>query len=376
MAATKSRRVLHVYRTYFPETQGGLEEVIRQICSSTLEYGVDSRVFTLNNNKTKDVIQFEGVDVYRFPITTEIASCGFSTSALKGFKESVAWADLIHYHFPWPFGDLLHLLGKVNKPTLVTYHSDVIRQKWLLKLYRPIKRLFLDKVDAIVATSENYFATSDVLGQYSEKVHVIPIGINDHHNAVKQQILQYWQNEVGEGFFLFIGVLRYYKGLHILIDALQNTDCNVVIVGSGPIEKELKEHAQRLKLSNITFLGYVSDEDKFALIKLSLGIVFPSYLRSEAYGVTLVEGALHGKPLISTEIGSGTSYVNSHGVTGLVIPPSNSKSLRIAMETIANDKSLAKEMGKNARKRYEMLFTGNIMGKKYTKLYRELMQEE
>jgi glycosyltransferase involved in cell wall biosynthesis len=366
-------RVLHVYRTYFPETQGGLEEVIRQICSNTLEHGIESRVFTLSNNKTNDVIQFEGVDVYRFPITTEIASCGFSIAALKGFKESVAWADIIHYHFPWPFGDLLHLFAKVNKPTIVTYHSDVVRQKWLLKLYRPVMNLFLDKVDAIVATSGNYFATSDVLGHYSEKTQVIPIGINDHQlNGDDQQKIKHWKNEVGEGFFLFIGVLRYYKGLHILMDALQNTECRVVIVGSGPVEQELREHAKRLNLTNVIFLGYVSDEDKIALIKLSIGIVFPSYLRSEAYGVTLLEGALHGKPLISTEIGSGTSYVNSHGVTGLVIPPSDPRSLRQAMETITNDKDLAKEMGINARKRYELLFTGSLMGEKYAQLYQQI----
>ena len=88
----------------------------------------------------------------------------------------------------------------------------------------------------------------------------------------------------------------------------------------------------------------------------------------------MLEGALHGKPLISTEIGSGTSYVNNHGVTGLVIPPSDPRSLREAMETIANDKNLAKEMGNNARKRYELLFTGSLMGEKYAALYRKIVQ--
>jgi len=368
-------RVLHVYRTYYPDTQGGLEEVIRQICSNTVEQGVESRVFTLTNAKSNDVVQFEGVDVYRFSQTLEIASCGFSIAALKGFKESVEWADIVHYHFPWPFGDLLHLLAKVNKPTLVTYHSDIIRQKWLLNLYRPLKRLFLSKVDAIVATSENYFATSDVLGYYSEKVQVIPIGINDQKSEISEHKLKQWQDKVGEGFFLFIGVLRYYKGLHILLDALQNSTCRVVIVGAGPIEKVLKEKAKQLKLSNVTFLGYIDDEDKFALLELSIGIVFPSHLRSEAYGVTLVEGALHGKPLISTEIGSGTSYVNKHGKTGLVIPPSDPRGLRDAMEKISNNKGLSRKMGNNARKRYEELFTGAVMGQKYSLLYQNLIKE-
>lgn len=369
-------RVLHVYRTYFPETQGGLEEVIRQICNNTRDHAVESRVFTLSNNKTYDVVKVDGVDVHRFPLTVEIASCGFSIAAFRGFKEAVAWADIVHYHFPWPFGDMLHLFGKVDKPSIVTYHSDVIRQKWLLKMYRPLKRLFLDQVSTIVATSENYYATSDVLGDYAEKVKIIPIGINDQSRLVNKSKVIDWKKEIGSDFFLFVGVLRYYKGLHILLDALQYTDCRAVIVGAGPIEQELKKHAERLKLSNIIFLGYVSDEDKIALIELSLGIVFPSYLRSEAYGVTLVEGASHGKPLISTEIGSGTSYVNSHGETGLVVPPSDSRSLRKAMETIANDSALADEMGKNARKRYEKLFTGKVMGEKYGQLYEKIVRRK
>ena len=369
-------KVLHVYRTYFPETQGGLEEVIRQICSSTVKHDIESRIFTLRNNGKSDVVQFDGVEVCRFSQDVEIASCGFSIAALKGFKQYVEWADIIHYHFPWPFGDILHLLGKVEKPCIATYHSDIIRQQWLLRLYRPIKRAFLDKVDVIVATSENYFATSKVLGRYSEKVRVIPIGIDDRHQPVTQEKIEELRQKVGDGFFLFIGVLRYYKGLHILLDALENTDCRVVIVGSGPIENELKAHAKRLSLSNVTFLGYVNDEDKIALIKLSRGIVFPSYLRSEAYGVTLVEGALFGKPLISTEIGSGTSYVNKHGETGLVIPPSDSRSLRNAMEKIANDDLLAKKMGENSRNRYETFFTGSLMGKKYAELYQKMIQEK
>jgi len=369
-------KVLHVYRTYFPETQGGLEEVIRQISSNTPELDVESRVFTLSNNKTSDIIAFDKIEVHRFPLTMEIASCGFSISALKGFRKSAEWADIIHYHFPWPFGDLLHLLTKVNKPSLVTYHSDVVRQKYLLKLYRPLMRLFLKSVDEIVSTSENYFATSDVLRSYSDKVRVIPIGINEDRHSIDNELLKKWQKELGEGFFLFIGVLRYYKGLHILLDALQHTDCRVVIVGSGPIEQELKAHAKRLNLSNVIFLGSVSDEDKAALITLSLAIVFPSHLRSEAYGVTLVEGALHGKPLISTEIGSGTSYVNKHEVTGLVVPPSDSKRLREAMEAISKDKNLANKMGRNSRKRYESLFTGKIMGLKYAELYQNMIHDK
>ncbi|MGB0238579.1 MAG: glycosyltransferase [Cycloclasticus sp.] len=366
-------RVLHVYRTYFPDTQGGLEEVIRQICRNTKEQGIESRVFMLSDNPVPAVIEREEVQVHRFHRTFEIASCGVSIGALSGFKQLVGWADVVHYHFPWPFADLLHLLGRVSKPSLLTYHSDVVRQKTLLRFYRPLMRAFLNKVDVIVPTSENYFASSNELGRYSEKVEVIPIGLNeDTYPRVSNEELTAVRERVGEGFFLFVGVLRYYKGLHILIDALQNTSLQCVITGAGPIETELKEQATKLGLKNVKFLGYVSDSEKVALYQLCRAVVFPSHLRSEAFGVTLIEGAMFGRPLISCEIGTGTSYVNADGETGIVVPPANTKALRGAMLKLDGDETLAESLGKAARSRYERLFTGRLMGERYAQLYKKL----
>ena len=369
-------RVLHVYRTYFPDTQGGLEEVIRQICRNTKEQGIESRVFMLSDNPVPAVIEREEVQVHRFHRTFEIASCGVSIGALSGFKQLVGWADVVHYHFPWPFADLLHLLGRVSKPSLLTYHSDVVRQKTLLRFYRPLMRAFLNKVDVIVPTSENYFASSNELGRYSEKVEVIPIGLNeDTYPRVSNEELTAVRERVGEGFFLFVGVLRYYKGLHILIDALQNTSLQCVITGAGPIETELKEQATKLGLKNVKFLGYVSDSEKVALYQLCRAVVFPSHLPSEAFGVTLIEGAMFGRPLISCEIGTGTSYVNADGETGIVVPPANTKALRGAMLKLDGDETLAESLGKAARSRYERLFTGRLMGERYAHLYKKLSCE-
>jgi len=367
-------RVLHVYRTYFPDTQGGLEEVIRQICRNTLDLGIESRVFMLSSNPVPPILKREEAEVHRFQLTFEVASCGVSISALTGFKHLVDWADIVHYHFPWPFADLLHILGRVHKPTLVTYHSDIVRQKSLLRLYRPLMRAFLNQVDVIVPTSQNYFATSEELGRYAEKVEVIPIGLNRQtYPEVSEKALSLTRERVGKGFFLFIGVLRYYKGLHILLEAIQNTSLKCVIVGSGPTSCELREQADRLGLSNVQFLGQVSDIEKIHLIYLSKAMVFPSHLRSEAFGVTLVEGAMFGKPLISTEIGTGTSYINMDGKTGFVVPPSNTKALRGAMLKLEQKNQLVISMGQAAKERYEALFTGSLMGKRYFNLYGRLM---
>ena len=366
-------RVLHVYRTYFPDSQGGLEEVIRQICLNTQSSNVESRVLSLSPSPDPAVVNLPEAQVFRAKLTFEIASCGMSLSALSLFRDLVEWADLVHYHFPWPFADFLHFYAKVSKPTLVTYHSDIVRQRALNAFYTPLMKRFLRSVDRIVCTSPNYFVTSKILPSFEDKTEIIPIGITESPNLEPSRgLLDSTKKKYGENFFLFVGVLRYYKGLHILLEAIKDASFSVVIVGSGPTEGELQTQAKALGLNNLIFTGYLPDEEKIALLKLCKCIVFPSYMRSEAFGVTLLEGAMHGKPLISTEIGSGTTHVNVDGQTGLIVPPAAPKALRKAMDQIWDRPEMATLMGKRARERYKRLFTGELMGTRYAHLYSKL----
>lgn len=292
------------------------------------------------------------------------------------FRRLQGWADIVHYHFPWPFADVLHELARPNQPTILTYHSDIVRQKLLSKIYKPLMNRFLGSVNRIVCTSPNYFATSDVLPRFGEKVEVIPIGLNEStYPQPRTSDLEAVRAGIGENFFLFVGVLRYYKGLHILLDAVKGAPYKVVIAGSGPTEAELKSQARSLDLSNVIFAGHVSDAMKVALFKLSRGVVFPSYLRSEAFGVTLLEGAMYGKPLISTEVGSGTSHVNVDNETGIVVPPGSAPALRKAMNQLHDNPDTAAAMGRRARERYDMLFTGDLMAGRYAEIYRTLLEE-
>ena len=172
-------KVLHVYRTYFPDTQGGLEEVIRQICLNSAPHGVESRVFALSRDPQPTRVQVDQAEVVRVKQSFEIASCGFCLGGIGQFRREARWADVIHYHFPWPFADLLHTLAKPACASVMTYHSDIVRQRALQVLYRPLMNRFLSTVDRIFATSPNYYATSDVLSRFSGKVDIIPIGIEE-----------------------------------------------------------------------------------------------------------------------------------------------------------------------------------------------------
>ncbi|WP_426189531.1 glycosyltransferase family 4 protein [Massilia sp. DWR3-1-1] len=367
-------RILHFYKDYFPDSMGGVEQVIRQICVGTGRIGARNDVLTLTASDDLAPIAFEGHTIHRVHRDLNIASTGMAVAAFGELKRLAAQADVVHYHFPWPFMDLVHFIAGINKPTVLTYHSDIVRQRTLLRLYTPLKRKFLQSVDTIVATSPNYLATSTVLDRYRDKTRVITYGLDQStYPAPDAALLDKWRAVVGTKFFLFVGVLRYYKGLHILLDAVADLDYPVVIVGAGPIEAELKAHALRLGLTHVLFLGFLDDADKVALLTLCYAMVFPSHLRSEAFGISLLEGAMYGKPLISSEIGTGTSYINVHDETGLVVPPSDAMAFRDAMVSLWNDPARAHAMGRRAAERYTTLFTAERMASNYMALYRELV---
>jgi glycosyltransferase involved in cell wall biosynthesis len=368
-------RVLHFYKTAQPTSKGGIEQVIDQLAVSLKKLGVRSDVLSLARGQEAVDFDFGTYKSYRSRMIGEIASTGFSVSVMKRFLELAESADVIHYHFPWPFMDLVHFLCKVKKPTIVTYHSDIVRQRLLLRMYRPLRDAFLKSVDCIVATSPNYLATSDVLNNFREKVSVIPIGLDqDDYPQPDNQRIEYWRSKFPGKFFLFVGVMRYYKGLEILIDSCKRIDRQVVIVGTGPIERELRRRAVSAGLSNVHFLGFLNEVDKVCLLMLCHAIVFPSNLRSEAFGVSLLEGAMFGKPLISSEIGTGTSYINRDGETGIVVPPGNCEALSEAMTILHDNTALSCRMGEAAKRRFEKHFTAKKMAGAYLTLYEELRQ--
>lgn len=369
-------RVLHFYKTSFPDTMGGVEQVINQLAKGASRLGIDVDVLSLTPDRLARTVEIDGYMAHRARLDLQVASTGFSVSAILRFAQLARKADIVHYHFPWPFMDVVHFATQIRKPAVVTYHSDVIRQKRLLMLYRPLRQRFLASVDRIVATSPNYLASSDVLDKFSEKVSVIPIGLDKSaYPGPTSDRVEYWRERLGDKFFLFVGVIRYYKGLHILVEAARGTDYPIIIVGAGPIENELKEQAAQLGVHNIQFLGHLPEEDKVSLLMLCYGVVFPSHLRAEAFGISLLEGAMYGKPMISSEIGTGTTFVNINGETGLVVPPGDPIALRQAMKELWDNPDRAAAMGVQAEMRYREYFTADRMVHAYVDLYSDLLKQ-
>jgi glycosyltransferase involved in cell wall biosynthesis len=372
----KKLRVLHIYRTYFPETQGGAQEAIRQLCLATQPLGVENTIFTLARQPEPHYMERPEGQLVRSKSWLEVASCDIGAwAALRRCRAAAAQSDIIQIHYPWPFADLLlPFIRQRQQPLVVTYISDIVRQNGmgLGQLYAPLRRRLLGAATRLVASSPNYVKSSEVLQDYRDKLTCIPHCIEDAPPP-DPALCANWQARLGRNFFLFVGVLRYYKGLDFLLAAASQVTTPIVIVGEGPQGDDLRKEVQRLGLTHVHFVGALPDADKNALYSLCRAVVFPSHLRSEAFGITLLEGARAAKPLISCEIGTGTTWVNRHDETGLVVPPADPVALAQAMNTLAADDALCARLGEGARERWLHHFTPAVVGAAYRQLYDELL---
>jgi rhamnosyl/mannosyltransferase len=233
---------------------------------------------------------------------------------------------------------------------------------------------YFAKMDNIYAASPGIMQSSPVLQKFKDKTQLITYGIEHFAQLpVDDPAVKVWQEKFGPRFFLFLGALRYYKGLHVLLDALKGRDYPTVIVGRGDQHDALQAQAKQLGLTNLHFVPEVTNEEKRTIMRAAYGFVFPSHMPSEAFGIVLVEAAQQGTPMITCEIGTGTSYVNLAGQTGLVVPPSDSVSFGQALDTFWQQPEQVAQLGRHALARYEEHFKAETMALRYLGAYRDLI---
>ena len=153
----------------------------------------------------------------------------------------------------------------------------------------------------------------------------------------------------------------------VLVEAARLSGLPVVIAGRGPEEARLRRLAG--DLAHVQFVGEVGEADKYALLDAATALVLPSPLRSEAYGVVLVEAAMRGRPMITAEIGTGMSFVNQDGESGIGVPPRDASALATAMRLLWEDADLARRLGEGAARRHAKLLTGQLMARRYAAIY-------
>ena len=370
--------ILHLYKSAPPEDIGGIGVVIQNITRHGGTQGMHHRVLVCTRSAEFHRLTWPcGTEVYCCPQLFSLASMPVSLEFRRQFRALLEWADLLHFQHPFPLQDLLYLLERRKgpmPPAVVSYQSDVVRQRFFNMFYTPVARAFLRSVEAVVASSPQYVESSALLQSLGRPVEVIPLGIDpDNYPQVDPEVSARLEQQLGRGFFLFLGSLRYYKGLMYLVEAALKTGLPVVIAGRGTLERELRRRAEGAE--NIHFVPDVGEPEKVALLSLARAFVFPSHLRSEAFGISLLEAQMMRLPLITCDLGTGTSHVNEAGVTGLVIPPADSVALAEAMVELYSDSDRCREMGAAGHARFKRMFTAKEMAEHYSRLYHRLLEQ-
>ncbi len=338
-------RVLHVYKDY-PPVIGGVEGHVRLLAEEQVRRGLEVTVLTTSPDWRTSVRHEHGVRVVRAGRLGEIASTPISLRLVRQLRRERA--DLVHVHMPYPVAELGELTVGGGRPCVVTYHSDVVRQRAWATLLGPLRRRFLRNVSCVLATSDSYLRNSLTLDQVGDKCRVVPLGVDINRfagasNGDSTSI------DIDGPIVLFVGRFRHYKGLAVLIDAMAQLDAGLLLVGDGPERRRLERQIERSPARDrIRILDQVTDEALPGYYMLADVAVLPSTLRSEAFGLTLVEAMASGTPVVSTELSTGTSEVNEHGVTGLVIKPDDRAALAAALETLLGDAGLRQRMGRAA----------------------------
>jgi len=364
-------KILQVYKDYYP-VLGGIENHIKMLADGLSQRGVDVQVLVTNTGPRTAVEEIEGVPVIKAGCPLRISGAPISPSFYVWMRRLKP--DIAHLHFPNPPGELGQLFLGQSRRLVLTYHSDVVRQKYLLRLYKPFLWKVLAQADRIIATSPNYIRSSLYLSRFADKCVVVPLGIDlkPFENVDKDQV-QAIRRGYGSPLLLFVGKLRYYKGLEYLFEAMRGIEARLLVVGTGPMRDEWRASVERLGLSDtVYFVGEVSDSDlRFYYHACDL-FVLPASHRSEAFGVVQLEAMACGKPVICTELGTGTSYVNVHGETGLVVPPRDPKALVEAISQLLADEALRRRLGKRGRERARE-FSKEAMVERIVGLYEELL---
>lgn len=370
-------RILHVAK-YYPPAFGGMETAVASMAEGVAAKGHEVVVLVhAEDGDTTPRHPAPGVTVIRAPYRLAVGTMAISLSYACLYRKWRNWADVVHVHAPNPVADLLIALWPPKAPIVITWHTDIVRQKRLKHVVAPFAHALCRRAAAIHCSAEFVRRHSTFLPPYLGKTKVIPFGLSVDafiKAATDNATQEATRAARGGRYALAVGRLVYYKGFDVLLHAVAELpDLRLVIIGEGPMRADLEGMIATLGLgSRVSLLGSVSDADLAAHYAAADLFVLSSTHRSETFAFVQVEAMAAGLPVINTNLPTGVPDVSLDGITGITVPPGDQKALAEALHRLWTDSALRARLGAAGRERAVTVYSAPAASERFTELYETL----
>ena len=367
----------------FYPIKGGVEKVMYDLLIGLSQRSItcdmlcaSSEILSTNNQITPNKFS----EIFVEPSINEIAKTKISPALISKLRKICSNYDIIHLHHPDPMSALALFLSGYRGKVILHWHSDILAQKVLLRFYKPLQTWILKRADLILTTSPNYLEQSKYLTKYKKKSDILPIGISDISKDYSVEKSEHIKQQYKDKKIIFsLGRLVTYKGFEYLINAAEYLpeDYVILIGGEGPLKQHLQDIINQKQLnSKVCLLGYLDDVDVFSYYKACDLYCLSSIEKTEAFAIVQIEAMSFSKPIVATEIfGSGVSWVNKNGYSGINVPPKNSQKLSLAIIEILQNKDRYDKYCNNARQRYLEFFNIKSMIDNVLVLYNSIFDK-
>lgn len=368
-------KVLQIYRDYFTRMPGGIERHVYQLAHG-LQGVADVEVLVSSGGRRPRSYQDGDVMVHMMGELTRWQGLSLTPKMIPWLKRSDY--DIVHVHSPYPMGELATRVAGGGSIRVATYHADLDRGARLMPAYRRFLWWVYTRCDRVLVSSEKMIERSPVLARLHEKrpdaLEIVPFGVDTDRfspgpSEGSAELRRAWGSEP---IVLFLGRLRYYKGLHILIRAMRNVDAKLVVVGQGPMRTRVVPMGREFLGERFVYVPRAPDDKLPDIYRAADIFCLPSTSRAEAFGISALEAMACGIPAITTDLGTGTSIVNTHERTGLVVRPRDVGGLRGAIVSLVDDAELRARLGKTARQRAEEEYGLGAMLERVAGIYFDL----
>jgi len=365
-------KILQLNKLYYPHI-GGIEEAVQALSEGLVKNGHEVKVIAASESWPGGSKRLNEVLIRTTGSITTLQSVPIAPMFPWHQQREASKADIIHSHLPNPLCTISAMLTpRSEAANVVTYHSDIVRQKRALQVYQPLLNRYLSSVDRIIVTSPRLLEHSDILSPYEDKCRVVPLSVDLANVDTDPPDANLPTDE--RPTILFLGRLSYYKGIKYLIDAMEEIDATLLIAGDGKQADDLQARVRDHGLNeSIHFLGYVPDNKLDACYEAADVFVLPSVEPSEAFGIVQLEAMAHSLPVVNTSLSTGVPWVSKDGETGITVPPRDSAALAGAIRELLDDLEKRESYGETARERVERKFTRDRMISNVLDVYGELM---